>query len=437
MKNAAVIIVGAGAAGLAAAKTLSDAGHGAIVLEARDRIGGRIHTLRDPRLQIPIELGAEFIHGRPEATWKLVREAGLVAMDLPFDHQQRRHGRLVELADIDAELGKIMGGLVHLGREDKSFADYLRKHESRHAHPEARRFAVGFVEGFDAADPQRISAKSLAEEQAGIGDVGDETQFRLKDGYVSLIDFLRRGCDPKRIKFRLGAAVSEIRWGKSKVEVRLGYSRNLVRGRRVLITLPLGILQLPPEVNGSIRFAPDIAHWRETSMGLAFGSVVKGIFRFREAFWENSRDKKLRDAAFIHDTDAPIPTWWTMRPLRVPVLTAWVGGPKAIALAGYSKRRLQETAIDTLSDLLKIPRRRLASMTESFYCHDWGSDPFSRGAYSYVAVGGMPARTKLAKPIDNTLFFAGEAIDTSGQASTVAGALASGRRAAQLVLESF
>jgi len=73
-------------------------------------------------------------------------------------------------------------------------------------------------------------------------------------------------------------------------------------------------------------------------------------------------------------------------------------------------------------------------LIERFQCHDWGSDPWARGAYSYVAVGGMTARSKLTKPIENTLVFAGEAFDTSGQASTVAGALASGQRAARQML---
>jgi monoamine oxidase len=437
VKNPDVIIIGAGAAGLAAARVLSDAGRSAVVLEARDRMGGRIHTIRDSKLQIPIELGAEFIHGRPEATWKLVRESGLVAMDLPFDFQRRQHGRLVELADFEGELGKIMGGLAHLGAKDRSFAEYLREHHSRRANAEARRFAIAFVQGFDAADPERISAKSLAEEQAGLGDVGDETQFRLRDGYGSLIDYLHRSCDRGRIGIRLRSVVSEIRWQKSKAEVRLKNSRITVRARRVLVTAPLGILQLPPEVKGAIRFAPDIADWRGTAMQLVSGPVVKAILRFREAFWESSGDNRLRDASFISDPDDAIPTWWTQRPLRVPMLTAWAGGPKAAALAGISKSELEKTVIESLSSLLKVSRRRLGSLVQGFHFHDWAADPFSRGAYSYVGVGGMSAHKKLAEPIENTLFFAGEAIDTSGQASTVAGALASGQRAARLVLESF
>jgi monoamine oxidase len=233
------------------------------------------------------------------------------------------------------------------------------------------------------------------------------------------------------VKLRLGLPVSEIRWEKSRVEVCSPRLRKPIRGSRVIITLPLGVLQIPAQVPGSIRFVPDIAEWRQTAMGLASGPVVKGVLRFREAFWEC--DKSLRDVAFLHDPDGAIPTWWTLRPLRVPVLTAWAGGPKALALAGLSKQLLLAAAIESLAGLLKISQRRLKGLLEDYHCHDWGSDPLSRGAYSYVTVGGMHARRKLIKPIENTLFFTGEALDTTGQASTVAGALASGHSAAKAV----
>lgn len=432
--QADVIIVGAGAAGLAAARVLADAGRSVLILEARDRIGGRMFTLTDSKLKIPIELGAEFIHGLPPATWALVREAGLTALDLPFDYKRYQHGRLVDLPDIDSELQKVMGGLAHLGHRDKSFAQYLRDRRTKGS-AEARRFAISFIEGFDAADPQRISAQSLAEEQRGIGDLEKEGQFRLLHGYGSLVDYLHRQLDARRVRIRVRYPVAEIGWEKGKVEIRSRNRRDIARARRALITLPLGMLQLPPEIPGAVRFTPDISTWRGRSMQLASGHVVKAIFRFREPFWE--ADKNLRDAAFMLDPSGPIPTWWTMRPLRVPVLTAWTGGPKARALVGLSANQLRHLAIESLAKLTKHRPRRLIGLIEQFYCHDWGSDPFSRGAYSYVTVGGTSARPQLARPIENTLFFAGEALDTSGEASTVGGALASGQHAAKALLAGW
>ncbi len=384
---------------------------------------------------MPIELGAEFIHGRPEVTWRLLHDAGLLAFDLPFAHMWGHRGRLTDIPDIDSQLGKVMRGLTHLGKADKSFAQYLREKHSHKSDREARQFATSFVEGFDAADTEKISAKSLAEEQQGIGDVEDETQFRLLHGYGSLIDYLYRSLDRKRVKVLLGSPISEVNWEKSSVEIRLARSRKTIRGRRALTTLPLGVLQIPPEHRQAVRFSPDITAWRNMAMQLVSGPVVKAILRFSESFWEKS--DHMRDAAFLHDPSAMFPTWWTMRPLRAPVLTAWAGGPKAMAMAGYSKDDLLRAAIDSLTAMVKIRRPQLKGMIEQFHCYDWGSDPLARGAYSYVGVGGMAARSKLSKPIDDTLFFAGEALDTSGQASTVAGALASGQRAAKQLLSSL
>jgi monoamine oxidase len=431
--NSHVIILGAGATGLAAAKVLSDEGCNVLIIEARNRIGGRILTLHDSKLNMPIELGAEFVHGSPEATWTLIRQAGARAFDLPFEHKRLRRDRLVELPDINLELKKAMGGLGRLGKQDKSFSEYLRERRSQ-IPADARRFAIHFVQGFDAADIERISAKSLAEEQQGIGDLEDETQFRLVDGYGSLMEFLRNSLDPRRVKIRLGLPISEIHWGKSQIEFRSHHSREAFRACRAIITLPLGVLQSSPEMHRAVRFTPDIAEWRKTASLLASGTVMKAVIRFREAFWEKS--ETLRDAAFLHNPPAAFPTWWTMRPLHVPVLTAWAGGPKGRALAGLSKKELLRAAITSLTPLVHLRPSRLTSLVEDLYCHNWAEDPFSRGAYSYVTVGGMNARSKLSEPIENTLFFAGEALDTSGQASTVAGALTSGRRAARQLLAS-
>src|SRR6185437_5829977 len=195
---------------------------------------------------------------------------------------------------------------------------------------------------------------------------------------------------------------------------------------------------------GAVRFSPDIADFRATAMQLAPGAVVKAVLRFREPFWEHPAvahaaraGKELRDAVFFYATGLPFPTWWTMRPLRVPVLTAWAGGPSAHALSGLSQKELLDAAIETSRQLFHISTCKLRSLLEHFYTHDWINDPYARGAYSYVTVGGISARSKLSRPIEGTLFFAGEAIDTTGQASTVAGALSSGRRAAERVIRSL
>src|ERR1051325_5795431 len=310
-----VIIIGAGAGGLAAAKVISEAGRSALVLEARARFGGRILTLRDERLGVPLEMGPEFIHGRPEATWDLVKEFGLVAYDLPFDHFQKRRGRLTHLEDFEDQVAPVMGGLTRLGRRDMSFAGYVRKHHRR-APAEARKMALAFVQGFDAADPERISAKSLAEEMEGVGDLEEETQFRLADGYGALVAGLVGSLDARRVEIRLKTTVREVRWKRGSAEVWCegrravrGLAGHPVRAPRVIVTLPLGVLQLAPESPGAVRFSPEIAGQRRAMGLLASGPIVKIVMKFKTAFWESKKTArlsggggKLREAGCI---DAP------------------------------------------------------------------------------------------------------------------------------------
>ncbi|HEV8378429.1 MAG TPA: NAD(P)/FAD-dependent oxidoreductase [Tepidisphaeraceae bacterium] len=439
MPRPTVIILGAGAAGMAAAAVLSEKGVPTLILESRDRIGGRIHTIRDSAFPIPIDLGAEYVHGDPEATWKIIREAKLIAHDVPFDNFELRGDRLVHLKNFSEKIGKIMTGVP---RADLSFAEFLQKYKCRPNLANARRLAIHFVQGFDAADPQLASTQSIAEEWKGIGDIEEETQHRILEGHRSIIEHLHRSLDRKRVQIRLNTPVSEISWDRSKIICNSG--KKTFQAKKLIVTLPLGLLQLPPDNSGAIRFGPDIPRKRIAANRLGSGPVVKALFKFREPFWENPAVARalhvkegLDKAVFLHAPDLPFPTWWTALPLRLPVLTAWAGGPKARALAGLPRTLLIDAALDSLGKLLHQPRTRLVSLLEKSHVYDWLSDPFSRGAYSYITVGSKRARNVLAKPIEKTLFFAGEATDTSGQASTVAGALASGERAAREVLASL
>jgi monoamine oxidase len=443
MRRADVIVIGAGAAGLAAARELAAAGRSVILLEARDRIGGRIHTIADPAFPVPIDLGAEFIHGRPAATWNLIRAEGLLAYDLPFQHHRRHAGRLTVGGFAD-EIAKVMRGLSRL-RRDISFAEYLRAKKLPARFPEAVRMATDFVEGFDAADPEKVSALSLGKEQEGLGDVEQETQFRLLGGYGVLIDRLLPTQHRARVRVMLSTTVQSVEHHATGVRVRAtpnGRPPISLDAPQAVVTLPLSILQLGPEEHGAVRFTPDIHAERNAALRLGFGPVLKVVLLFSHPFWEDSAraraaraDTTLRNAVFLHEPGAPIPTWWTMRPLRVPILTGWAGGPKAARLSGRSASEQLDTALASLAKLFRSRPSTLRAMLKASHVADWGADPFSRGAYSYEMVGADDARRELARPIADRLFFAGEATDTQGQASTVAGALASGARAARQVLK--
>ena len=431
-----VIIIGAGAAGLAAAAAIAaDGRKRALVLEARDRIGGRIWTQRDPGLPSPIELGAEFIHGRVPATFELLRATGHVALDAPEKHFSLRRGSLQRLDH--ALFAQMQRALARVGsrRSDITFAEFLA---GSGLSPEGRRVARMMAEGFDAADTTRLSARSIAEEWRS-GGPADSPQFRPELGYSALMDALHRKLDGSRVRLQLRSIVRSVNWSPRGVEVS-GTFLDLpfqVTARRMVVTLPLGVLQSAEDAIGAVRFTPALDSKRQALRGLVSGPVMKVALRFGASFWDEIDECRFADVSFFHAPDSAFPTYWTALPRRVPLLIAWAGGPKAQRLSEMKHDAVIAEALGGLRALFKgRSRRRLDAKLEGAWLHDWQRDPFSRGAYSYVQTGGGAARRALAKSIDGTVFFAGEAADVKGEAGTVAGALQSGQRAAREVLAS-
>jgi len=424
-----VLVIGAGAAGLAAARALAEAGRSTVIVEARDRIGGRAWTQVRDGFPRPVELGAEFVHGRPAATWDVLRESGLVAYDVGGDPWRRR-GRHLKKAGERDDPNAVMAKL-RIRRRDESFADALLGNAGRIPRADLA-LARSFVEGFDAAHAELVSARSIAEEQEGLGNVNEEPQSRLLEGYGSLLQGIHDAAVRAGATLRLSWPVRSIAWERGSV--RASGPKGTVRARAAIVTLPVGVLQ-----SADVTFEPEVPRMRGAVALLGAGSATKVMLAFREAFWERGVPRATRQFGgfgFLFDPSGPIPTWWSALPLHVPVLTGWAGGPKSDALSGLPESDVIDRAIASLAELLGIPERRLAAMLVGGRCHDWQSDPWSKGAYSYVRVGGANARKDLARPVEGTLFFAGEAADTGDQASTVAGAIASGQAAAKAALSS-
>jgi len=386
-----------------------------LVLEARERVGGRCWTRRMSGLEIPVELGAEFIHGEAASTHAFLAEAGIAAVDSTREQRYLERGRLRRMnAFVEAQ--RAVAHAPPLKR-DISFAALLAR---TRVNRKTKTFARMMVQGFDAADPAHVSARSILEEWGEGGSLG-ASQPRPQGGYGALFDWLAQSVVAHGARLRLDAPVKALTWKRGGVVVK-GPSFAF-RARRAVVTLPLGVLQ-----SGAVRFSPSLKMKTAALGKLASGPVIRVAMRFHTPFWE----ARAPEVAFFHVPEGPFPTFWTPLPMRAPLLTAWAGGPKAARLTGSSKDALLAAALRSVG-MVFGPGRAEEELAAALV-QDWHADPCSRGGYSYVRVGGQGAREQLAEPIEDTLFFAGEATDID-EAGTVAGALRSGARAAREALK--
>lgn len=403
MESVDVAIIGAGVAGLAAARTLTRKGLRVAILEASDRAGGRVQTL-EGHTPLPVELGPEFVHGTPhEQLLALVREA-----QLPLD----------EITDVHfppgyswERFGRLMQGARGAG-PDESARDYIER--SHMSSVDARVFAQ-FVEGFYGAPIGDISVASVAADASGAGGEDSANQYRIRGGYGRLVDYLARGLD---IRYR--HAVQQIDW-----DVQPARIDHVLTAPCVIVAVPIGVLQA-----GSIHFDPPLGAYAGAISQLAMGQVTKLVICLRETVWRPAPENEL---AFVH-ADGPFPTFWLRTHEHAQQLTAWAGGPHALVLAGAPLDDLAGRAIAGFAAAVNVPPERVADAVLDVHARDFHSDPLVRGAYSFTPTGAAGAAETLARPLADTLFFAGEATDVEYE-GTVPGALASGMRAAHDVLE--
>ena len=426
-----VVVIGAGAAGLAAACALADANVDVVVLEARERIGGRVFTWRERDSPVPIELGAEFIHGSAEKLNEILDEAQLTSVDVSGLRYAASARGLRRLDDFWEQLDRVMRRLPRPPARDRSFQEFLATRPGGRTLARARRLALQWVEGFHAADPRVVSAHALAEGGSPGDDVEERRLGRVIAGYDRVIAFLAA---PIAGRIRLGEIATLVRWepGRVAIEVRTPTRgpRVVVEARAVIVAVPLGVLKASPGDTGAIEFRPALTQKQQALDGLAVGSVMRVVMRLRERVWAPDHET----LSFLHSSDRDFRTWWSAYPVRAPLIVGWRGGPGARALAQLSVDELESRAVSSLAGQMHISRQRLRSLVDGFWTHDWEHDPFARGAYSYTVVGGSDASKALARPLRRTLFFAGEATDTAGATGTVDGAIASGRRAAVQVM---
>ena len=438
--NADVLIIGAGMAGLAAARVLAESGLRVLVLEARDRVGGRVYTERTAEGAL-IEHGAEFIHGRVPELWSLIEEAGLAPVERGGTMlREDEHGGGLASEDDEREdsFFSPLEALADLPGEDVSFAEWLGGSDV----PEWQREALtGYVEGFNAADANRISARSLGIQQRAEDASGGDRSWHLPGGYGQLTEFLADRVRAAGGEIRLGCVLGALRWRPGAVVVSAKEDRADLdlRAPKCIVTLPLGVLQAANYgAPGSVRIEPEPTALFEARR-LAMGQVVRFTLVFRERWWaELAGRSHLTETegwptlSFLFTSDRRTPVWWTRHPELepLPTLVGWSGGPRSAQLAGLGAEELGSLACRELSEAFGIDAAHLRAALISTHTFSWSADPLTNGAYSYIAAGALDAPAAMAKPEADTLFFAGEHTDTTGHWGMVHAALRTGLRAA-------
>jgi monoamine oxidase len=442
-----IAILGAGVAGLAAGRVLAGSGLRIALIEARTRVGGRVFTTQVSDCagtgQIPVELGAEFIHGLPEETWSLLREARLDTYELEGAslcssngmlqlHDEQREGGIPILEHMKGWLAAQPPGC------DIAFADYLRLAA---VDPLARARAVEYVEGFNAADSAVIGVAALAKQQQAEDAIDSDRLFHVQRGYDALPRYLAGEIETAGGTILLGSEARRIAWRRGAVTIsgaHDGGTTFTLAAKRALISVPLGVLQA-----GTIEFAPTPAAILAHAARLKMGPVVRVTLMFSCRFWAGLATPTLSAEvraglgrlSFLFTHGAAPSTWWTPMPNTAPMITAWVAGPRVGVIQRALKamengNALLELCLTGLAAAFDLPVSYVRTLLVSWHTHDWLADPYARGAYSYAPAGALDASAMMTEPVDDTLYFAGEHTDTSGHWGTVHGAVRSGLRAA-------
>lgn len=417
-ERADVIVLGAGVAGLAAAQALVGTELDVIVLEARDRLGGRVHTDK-AFAGFPLEFGAEFVHGERAPTWELIDRLGLDTV-----HWNKLDDSWVRLAD-GRRLTMAEARAVDPGfdvtrtwrlppvepRPLESFGNYLTRIGFGPEQVDYVRRAFANAAGESL---RHLDAASMLDSIAGSDLTGHE-DFRLVEGYGAIIEALGVGAE-----IRLGCRVTRVAYAADRVEVETG-GGDAFEARLLVCTLPVGVLAA-----GDVEFVPGLPEEKVSALrGLGMGPAIKCVYRFKEpltppgikAIYASGRAPMWWTPSFGHETDAVV---WT----------AFVTGDAAMDLL----RRGEEGALDGALESLRRELGRPGLQAVEARLVNWVEDPYARGGYSYVRPGHRGVRERLASPTP-PLLWAGEATAPEANAATVHGALESGRRAATEVLK--
>ena len=420
-----IIIIGAGVSGLMAARQLSEKGMNVLVLEADSRIGGRVHTVHDPAFPVPLELGAEFVHGRLPLTFGLLKEAGVRC--------EEDGDSMIKITDglwtKDDDFVNGWDGLLEKMRSvriDMSLKAFLDLYYSHSKHAALRKEVIRFAEGFDLADINLVSIQSLVNEWKN----EDHKQFRIPGGYKKLVDYLAEKCRERGCKLLTGVHVTKVDWKRHKVSIETKSGRRF-EASKVIITVPLGIIQKINTHHQTLEFNPSLNTMLKNARYIGFGTVTKYF-----ALFENFFSPELDKPSMII-SDQLIPTWWVRFCGKDVLLTGWHGGPSSLRNARSTQSEYREQALVTLAKTFRVEKSDLEKRLKAFRVINWSTQQYSLGAYSYDMVGSREVKKLLRQPLADTVYFAGEGLHDGEAPGTVEAALSSGREAALKLLAAW
>jgi monoamine oxidase len=427
-----VLIIGAGAAGLMAAKVLMDAGKKVTVLEARDRCGGRIHTISDDVFK-DAELGAEFIHGDLPVTLNLLKEAGIAHPTAAAEMWTHKNGTFSKDSVFVDGWNLLLKRLNKL-EKDTTIETFLQKDFPEDDYQEMKASVRNFVFGYDTADPALASAFALRREWQS---EEEGAQHRIGGGYAAMIKYLQEEIIKQGGDICLSSAVKNIAWQPGKVTATAN-EHEIYEAGQLLIAMPLGVLQSANGTPEAVTFAPPVPEYTDAIQKMGFGAVIKILLQFDDLFWEDHQTetlagRSLKKMGYLF-SEEEIPTWWTQVPRRIPLLTGWIGGPAAADKKNMPNEEILQQSLCSLANIFSRTVDELKDKLTGHRIINWTSEPFTLGSYAYDTVDAPDARKLLNTSVENTLFFAGEYLYDGTAMGTVEAALTSGKDAAVRIL---